>query len=157
MLWESTCTSASFATKELFAILPSAVSLSKSSFEDIIVHSFGENKSVSHTKALVQIHITVQREVQIAVKANARAVGRAFAVLPERPAAVTQRRRCALEHRPYCKALTKPNLPATGQLLFAPLLTAVWLSLHDKEMPTGRGTLETSLLFTGSNKAPYVL
>lgn len=65
------CYSVSFTSKVLFPALSNTLSLPKSSFENIIVHSFGENKSVSSTKALVQIHITVQLELQNAFQANA--------------------------------------------------------------------------------------
>lgn len=64
------CNSISFTTDVLFPIFFNTVSLSKSSFEDIIVHSFGENKSVSYTKALVGINIIVQLELQNAFKTN---------------------------------------------------------------------------------------
>lgn len=62
----------------LFPVLSNIVSLSKSSFESIIVHSFGENKSVSYTKALVEIHIIVQLDLQNAFKTNACNMGQYF-------------------------------------------------------------------------------
>ena len=52
--------------------------VSQSSFENIIVHSFGKNKPVSYTKALVQIQITVQLELQNAFKTNACNMGQYF-------------------------------------------------------------------------------
>lgn len=53
--------SISFTTNILFPISYNIVSLSKSSLETIIVHSFGEDKAVSHTEALKLIHIIVVR------------------------------------------------------------------------------------------------
>lgn len=44
--------------------LSNTLSLHKSSFKNIILYSFGENKSVSSTKAIVQIHIRTSDTVQ---------------------------------------------------------------------------------------------
>lgn len=82
-------------------------------------------------------------------------------VLPGAARAVRHYQACVTEHCPQCKVLTTSNLlPLASCFLhlvmgLAPLLTSVWLSLHYKAILTWHRTLEISLLFTGSNKAPY--
>lgn len=143
------CNSISFTTDVLFPILSNTVSLSKSSFENLIVHSFGENKSASCTKASAKIHIIVQLELQNAFRTPACNTGQYFQCRPELTSASQ-----TLTGLCYWASLIWSTEEAkftwhrsvgfcTYLQLLVLLLKSAWLWLHNKEiLLTGHGTLE---------------